>query len=632
MKRLFTLIGFLLLLYGKSSAQLSIKLSIEKPSIGDSIAFNYQTANIAEINRISLKTYIAYGISQTKQIQFEKKGNLITGTFRVPDSANLLVISVGGADERQLNEALFPVYWEGKPVRGAQANMGRIYEIGLFGLPKDEVKALAAYEAEVKNYPEDAPAYLIPSMNVLLALGRKEIAEKFLTAAEHKTLADKKAPESDLYEVYRAYKNIIKDDGKAKMMEQQILTRFPKGNMAMEKVVHAFVQEKDVHQQKLLYEELVTQFASAMSSYTKNALDRQRARIALEERDTVGFYQYAQLMINPMQQAQMYNSIAWPLAERREDLHFVLNLSKESLRLLQKVIDHPEIQPIAMNSAEPEVRQAKYYYKLYADTYAYICYQLGDTEQALHYQEKALDGEDGIGSAEVNQRYVRYLKDLGKDQTLLSFSEKAIIAGKANDSLEKDFKQVYLRTHRQKELGPYLSALQAQFMEKLKERLKKEMIEKKAPPFALVNLKGERVSLASLKGKVVVIDFWATWCEPCKASFPGMQKAVNQYKNSTDVAFLFINTLERVDNKEQVVKDYMASSGYTFNVLMDNESKKEKGHFDVVSAFGVRGIPAKFVIDQEGNIRFKTVGFGGSTDEELKRITAMIALLRTGKP
>jgi thiol-disulfide isomerase/thioredoxin len=122
-----------------------------------------------------------------------------------------------------------------------------------------------------------------------------------------------------------------------------------------------------------------------------------------------------------------------------------------------------------------------------------------------------------------------------------------------------------------------------------------------------------------LKDKVVVVDFWATWCGPCKASFPGMQKMVNKYKDDPNVKFVFIDTWENGENKEKLVSEFINTNKYTFHVLMDNDSK-------VVADFKVDGIPTKFVIDKKGIIRFKAVGFDGSDDKLMTELTAMIEM------
>ena len=97
----------------------------------------------------------------------------------------------------------------------------------------------------------------------------------------------------------------------------------------------------------------------------------------------------------------------------------------------------------------------------------------------------------------------------------------------------------------------YLVGLEKAAKEKMKEELEEKMIKEEAPSFQLVNFDGEQVSLESLKGKVVVIDFWATCCGPCIASFPDMQTAVNNYKDRDDVAFVFVDTWENAENKKQ---------------------------------------------------------------------------------
>ena len=115
---------------------------------------------------------------------------------------------------------------------------------------------------------------------------------------------------------------------------------------------------------------------------------------------------------------------------------------------------------------------------------------------------------------------------------------------------------------------------------------------KKAPNFCLVNLEGKKVDIKDLKGKVVFLNFWATWCGPCKEEMPSMEALHQHYKNK-DFVFLTISVDYGGVNP---VKEFIGKQRYTFPVLID-----QKG--ETLDLFEVKGIPMTFLIDKKGRMR-----------------------------
>jgi thiol-disulfide isomerase/thioredoxin len=127
-----------------------------------------------------------------------------------------------------------------------------------------------------------------------------------------------------------------------------------------------------------------------------------------------------------------------------------------------------------------------------------------------------------------------------------------------------------------------------------------------APDFVLKTPDGKEVSLAGLKGKVVLLDFWATWCGPCKAAMPSIQKLHEKYERKP-VAILGVNTWEQ--GAANVAQKYMEKNKFTYGLLLKGD--------DLAKAYGLSGIPTLVLIGPDGKIIHIGVGFGPGEDEHL---------------
>jgi thiol-disulfide isomerase/thioredoxin len=128
-----------------------------------------------------------------------------------------------------------------------------------------------------------------------------------------------------------------------------------------------------------------------------------------------------------------------------------------------------------------------------------------------------------------------------------------------------------------------------------------------APSWRLQDLAGKPVSSEDLKGKVVVVDFWATWCPPCREEIPGYIELQKQYGPEG----LVIVGISLDQQGPDIVKPFAAKYGINYPLVMGDEK--------VVAAFGgVEGIPTTFLIDRNGVIRDRKVGMEHKAEYEAK--------------
>lgn len=299
---------------------------------------------------------------------------------------------------------------------------------------------------------------------------------------------------------------------------------------------------------------------------------------------------------------------------------------KEAASLYKKAIEQSLVY-VNMPNPDNAARFAATGYGSYNIAYAQLLYADKAYDSALVYAEKAYRFKK---SDNVTELYSSLLMNLNKSAEAMKLMETQVKEGKASAKMEENLKQVFVKV-KGSDAGytQYIGALHDSMAVFVKAKAAAQMMSAPAPGFSLKDLDGKEVSLASLKGKVVVLDFWATWCGPCKRSFPAMQQAVNKYKTDAGVVFLFIDTWEHVTDAKPMVSSFIKNNNYTFQVLLDVKDAVTNTN-KAVESYGVKGIPAKFVIDKNGNIRFQLTGFEGSNESAVAELSAMIELARHG--
>jgi len=652
LKLLILLPGILAVNIAIAQSDSHLNLSTPYPQKGAKLTFTYDAASTPLSGLPGKPEATVYIIESSAnpqvKVDLQPEEGHYKGEFTVSAGAKAFFIKVSSGniiDDNMGKGYISMVYSDKQPIEGAYAANAFILSSGMgtfyAKIIKDTEKAVALYKKEFetnpqleKQYQEDFYTLMAPDASNAIAV-KKKIADL--------ATSDREKDQVLAASLFKAMGNAPAADS----LTQVIKTRFPGGVTTTNETLKSIQQEKDPLKKEIIFKDYVAKNPQ-LPAASKDALILRLLPSFLSRLEMAGFDNYVAQLSDNASLPNVLNSVAWSWAVDSLHLAEAEKISKQSLDIT-----------LANNKAKVAADltgNARGSYDAYADTYAFILWKEHKFNEAVKYMAEVYEN-DTSGDTELTDHYVLMLNSAGKYAKAKQVAEKSIVAGKSTDVLEKELKKSYVKVKgkatgfstywkklqannaarkeqdkkefaaQQKALlnGERSAANQLQLAQ-VKKEFSKQMIKQTAPLFTLKDLAGKSVSLASLKGKTVIIDFWATWCGPCKMSFPGMQIAQNKYKNNPNVVFLFIDTRESGNNYLPGVKKFIAESNYTFHVLMD-EIGADKRQSKVITAYKVDGIPTKFIIDKNGDIRFKYVGFSGSTEAVVNEVTAMIELV-----
>ncbi len=184
----------------------------------------------------------------------------------------------------------------------------------------------------------------------------------------------------------------------------------------------------------------------------------------------------------------------------------------------------------------------------------------------------------------------------------------AAVFGASDTSFAAPLRVLYLKRNRS--LGGLETAIaEARAVSRQRVALDPQRVDEPAPDWTLKDLEGHSVSLGALKGKIVVLDFWGSWCGPCRRELPHFEQLYSRYRGGK-VAFLSVNVeMERTEAGHiEKARAFIEQNHYSFPVLPDHEGV-------AVTAHGINNFPTLLLIDPAGRIRYRNIGYRDGFDD-----------------
>ncbi|MGD2295768.1 MAG: redoxin domain-containing protein, partial [Candidatus Aminicenantes bacterium] len=507
---------------------------------------------------------------------------------------------------------------EGRLVPGGLAGLAEAYASWgnyFAGLEGNQETALSYFVEEFELHPELKREYIIPYLTAIAAIRRAEGRDIILRELDD--LGKKNDLSEEELTMMVGWYSQLNQTEKAQRYSALIREKFPQGNFIQNERFREFYEITDVSQKIALMKKFREDFPES------DIIPAMHIYVCLAYRDNGQYAQIKEYLEKVPEEVNwsLYNNIAWTMAKEGADLELAAELAAKGVELVEKQKEDPKGERPSYITEREWKEQMDTGLAMVLDTYGFILLKLDRAEEALPPLEEASLLSQGQ-NLEINERYSEALVQSRSFEKAVSEIGKLIEEGQSTPKIKDLFRQAYLEfTGDQKGVSAQLLKLERIAKKKMRAELKETMIDFPAPDFTLEDLDGQPVSLADFRGKIVILDFWATWCDPCKESFPGMKLVVEKFKDDENIRFLFINSWERVENWKKNASDFMSENNYPFHVLLDTQNR-------VITDFEVDSIPTKFIIDRKGKIRFKSVGYSGRTDKLVEELSLMIEILR----
>jgi thiol-disulfide isomerase/thioredoxin len=636
----------------------SFKFQPEHPQTGQRIDIQYvpSETNLKGKSNISAIAYFFQNYRwRAEDVVLQKDKDQLKATLQIPKNCGLIALKFMADtlvdNNNNMSYAIMLIDSLNRHAAGAYAGWGLMrspnygYTIpGYLDLAKGGIKDTVTYywlNQEI-NYCQvsQVPMSYLYEMAMFNAQigGREAKAEKAIAFLKNNN------SEQALINLSNIYRNVLNKPASADSVDNVMKERYPKGLIACRSTYRTINAEKDINKRLDLYIKFLQDFPedkSCESLYAQNYIsyDAIRQGIIL-----MAAYNNDEKLINKYVDQLNFNgaiNIYYKLVDiwhhRKEKTDAELYpLAKKLVAIMEDQMGFISTENSYLSPSEARKRNEESFARSTLLTHVNLLLNVGQKQDALHYAEKA-ESYLKYSVADLNADYITLLLDKGDSVRAREVLLKSAAINQLTVSMLDMLRSDYVKQHKSDEgFDAYLQSLRNPEVNKQADKgAEGSIVKGKMPEWSMTDADGKIIKSSDLKGKTYVLDFWATWCVPCKASFPGMKLAVEKYKSDTTVRFFFVDTEEQSATFKDQVRKYIKDNNYPFHILFDNKATGAKSNDEVFSVickqFTISGIPQKIFVDKNGNVCFISIGYKGSATQLADDISEMVERTKNRK-
>lgn len=596
-----------------------LRLVPERPTQGSSISVEYLPDSLLFAPGEYLWLYVyeftegqAYPTLQEVPLEYQRTTGKHIAGFRLDSSTVYALCKVGNGklfDTRQGRFWELLVHAGGKPVRGALiraalSRFGTLPEAGWRRAPE-------LWEAErlllqaVREYPESfaARVWLVAVQGRLGRIDRSTERQRL------QELVNQPYPEESEADVRAALWALasLREQQRMEALEEKVLRRFPNWELAREILMVRLNRAAVFQQYAATAERFLRMYSPETPGYEEMYLALVRGFLQHEHPDSVEllFRRY------PRVPAAAYAELADYWLQRRQPERAEPWVRSMRMSYSQQHNARLHRKPKYLSTAEWQTSN-RILQGLVLATEARLLRQQKRLEEAINRFQEAWSSYGEDVPVELLEQLVEAFRSMGQHKNAFGVCTQAILQSKDSDTLWAQFRELFLQVTGKDsaELQQEVFRLQEQAAQLRRVRLWQERLQWALPDSALdvplVTLAGDTTTLRRLRGKVVLIDFWATWCRPCMEAFPSLQTLWREYRDRPELAFVVLNIWERTQDRRAAVRAFLQNNPqYSFPVYLDERDALPAG-------LGVTAIPTQLFLDRNGLVQFRKVGYSSA--------------------